>query len=97
MEFITWRKPNGNTIQTNDCEATIEAATAAGWVVDGEETPVEPVDDVDARGLAWDERINTSNKSKDKNGNWKYKKGVNSEIAAPIEAELSLAAIDNAG
>lgn len=29
--MITWIKPNGNEVETNDLKASVEAAKAHGW------------------------------------------------------------------
>jgi len=78
-----WTKPNGSIIETNETDASVEAATALGWKV-FEPTMVE----LDARNLPWDARLNTKNKAKHDSGNWKYKKGINADLALPVEIEL---------
>ncbi len=45
--------------------------------------------EVDARGLPWDARIHSREKTKISNGNWKNKRGVEPDMLAAIEAELS--------
>ena len=50
-------------------------------------SPVISVD-VDARGLPWDARIHSREKTKLTNGNWKNKRGVNADVVASVEAEL---------
>jgi hypothetical protein len=48
-----------------------------------------PTVEVDAEGLPWDERIHSSSKAKNDNGNWKMKKGVaNSNLLQVVRAEL---------
>lgn len=42
----------------------------------------------DAKGLPWDERIHSSAKSKNMDGSWKKKKGVDDVTLAKVEAEL---------
>lgn len=44
--------------------------------------------DTDARGMAWDERIHASTRTKLVNGNWKNKRGVDPQYLAQVEAEL---------
>lgn len=94
MNRIKWIKPNGNEIETNDAPATVAAAKDLGWTREDEAESNDAA--VDARGLPWDARINTANKSQDGDGNWKYKKGVTAETAAQVEFELSVDLVDNA-
>ncbi len=48
-----------------------------------------PTVELDAEGLPWDERIHSSSKAKNDNGNWKMKKGVaNSNLLQVVRAEL---------
>lgn len=85
----TYVKPNGTQIELNDCPDTVAMAKEMGWKAakGGEKAPtVAP--NADARGLPWDERLNTKNKSMDKDGNWKYKKGMTTEKAVVVEGEL---------
>lgn len=44
---------------------------------------------LDARGLPWDSRIHSREKTHIANGNWKNKRGVPEKIIADVEAELS--------
>lgn len=105
MNRIKWVKKNNREIETNGLPASIAAAMAAGWTradagmptEDASTSTAENVPTVDARGLPWDERINTRNKSRDDAGNWKYKQGVTSDISAAVEQELALAAINGEG
>jgi hypothetical protein len=49
----------------------------------------QPTTETDAEGLPWDERIHSSSKAKNDNGNWKLKKGVaNSKVLEQVRAEL---------
>lgn len=48
--------------------------------------------EVDNRGLPWDGRINNKMKTKDKDGNWKYTRGIDRQTLVPqVEAELRAA------
>lgn len=76
--MITWIKPSGVTLQTNEHPANIAAAEAAGWVREGHG------EDVDVRGIEWDARLHTSNKSTNEDGSWRYKKGVTAEAEAAL-------------
>lgn len=44
--------------------------------------------ELDARGLPWDSRIHSREKTKIANGNWKNKRGVDPDTITDIEAEL---------
>lgn len=45
--------------------------------------------ELDSAGLPWDERIHAATKTKDVNGLWKYKRGVDRDVLVPeVEAEL---------
>lgn len=50
--------------------------------------PVPGVE-VDARGLPWDARIHSREKTKLVNGNWKNKRGVDENLLQQVEAELA--------
>jgi hypothetical protein len=47
--------------------------------------------DVDARGLPWDARIHSREKTKLVNGNWKNKRGVDENLLQTVEAQLAQA------
>ena len=81
--MIVWVRPSGAEITTNEEPATREHALTVGWVP-REELQAE----VDVRGIMWDERLHTANRSKTDTGVWKYRRGVNAEAeAALLEAE----------
>ena len=82
--MFKWKRPSGSIIETNETDASVEAAAALGW------KPYDAADTVelDVRGLPWDARLNTKNKAKHDNGKWKYKKGINADLALPVEIEL---------
>jgi hypothetical protein len=44
---------------------------------------------VDSRGLPWDERIHSVTQAKNKNGTWRYKRGVEESQIKTVEAELA--------
>jgi hypothetical protein len=44
--------------------------------------------ETDSRGLPWDERIHSSSKEKNKDGSWRYKRGVDKNLLPQVEAEL---------
>lgn len=44
--------------------------------------------EVDAAGFPWDSRIHSGGKTKTQAGNWRYAKGVQTEIVTAVETEL---------
>lgn len=42
----------------------------------------------DSKGMPWDGRIHASSKAKVADGSWRYKRGVDDAVIAPIEAEI---------
>jgi hypothetical protein len=45
--------------------------------------------ELDYKGLPWDERIHSSNKAKNADGTWRYKRGVDRDTLVPqVESEL---------
>lgn len=80
---IKWIKQSGQEVHTNSHPANIAKANELGWLRVDYEANV-----TDSRGLPWDGRINTRNKSTDADGNWKYKVGMTAEAASPVESEL---------
>lgn len=42
----------------------------------------------DSKGMPWDGRIHSSSKAKVADGSWRYKRGVDAAVIAPIEAEI---------
>lgn len=51
-------------------------------------TPQQPIGDVDATGMPWDERIHAGTKSQKKDGTWTLKRGVDKDLVKQVEAEL---------
>jgi hypothetical protein len=47
----------------------------------------------DGFGMPWDERIHSGARSLKTDGSWRYRKGVNAQAAAPVEAELRAAGL----
>ncbi len=45
----------------------------------------------DSKGMPWDGRIHASSKAKVADGSWRYKRGVDDTVIAPIEAEIRAA------
>lgn len=45
----------------------------------------------DSKGMPWDGRIHASSKAKVADGSWRYKRGVDDKVIAPIEAEIRAA------
>lgn len=45
----------------------------------------------DSKGMPWDGRIHASSKAKVADGTWRYKRGVDDTVIAPIEAEIRAA------
>lgn len=46
--------------------------------------------ELDSRGLPWDVRIHSKERSRNKDESWRYKRGVEDEIVKQVEAELKL-------
>lgn len=62
------------------------AQTAANVV-----NPVAPVTEchaIDADGLTWDARIHSSSRELNKDGTWRKRRGVNTDLVTQVEAEL---------
>jgi len=45
----------------------------------------------DSKGMPWDGRIHASSKAKVADGSWRYKRGIDDAVIAPIEAEIRAA------
>jgi hypothetical protein len=70
--MITWTKPSGIVIETNELDETIDYAISLGWEpVVPEEIPAE---DVDASGVEFNPEIHYKNRRTDSDGNWMVKK-----------------------
>lgn len=67
------------------------ASAASDFAVVGADRTVATVvgGDLDARGLPWDERIHASTKTKNKDGSWRNKKGLEASLIKQIENELA--------
>jgi hypothetical protein len=63
------------------------APVAPDVAVDVPDTPVAP--DVDARGMTYDTRIHSASKNLNKDGTWRYKRGVDKALIESVEAELN--------
>lgn len=44
--------------------------------------------ETDAKGMPWDARIHSATKSKNKDGSWRYKRGIDKSIITDVEGEL---------
>ena len=55
---------------------------------DGEEAGVASTSATDIHGLPWDERIHAGNKTTNKDGSWRRRKGVAEALVLAVEAEL---------
>lgn len=53
--------------------------------------PVGAAPELDSKGFPWDERINSSNKTKNNDGSWKGKKGVDDATKEAVRAQLRAA------
>lgn len=53
-----------------------------------EERQSVPSGEVDVNGMPWDKRIHASSKSINKDGSWRYQRGVDKETIVKIEAQL---------
>lgn len=47
--------------------------------------------DVDSRGIRWDERIHAATKSVNKDGSWRYRRGVDEKLIEEVEQEQRFA------
>lgn len=85
--------------QTAHVDTTVNTSIPTPQSVFGQpaqtvENAVNPVaqttDDlaVDAEGLVWDSRIHSSSRELNKDGTWRKRRGVNSDLVAMVEAEL---------
>lgn len=83
------------TIETDD-PADIIAMLGGSTPDIRDVTPAAPTEDettndnppeLDARGIPWDERIHASTKGINKDGTWRYKRGVQESLINKIEAE----------
>lgn len=65
---------------------------AAGPIVpkpaDVDDAPSATPPAFDANGLPWDDRIHSSSKAVNKDGTWRYRKGVQEHVVTAVEAEL---------
>lgn len=59
-----------------------------------DETVTTTSDELDSNGLPWDERIHTSTKTQNKDGSWKYKRGLDDAEKMAVENELKTAQIN---
>lgn len=44
---------------------------------------------VDSKGLSWDERIHSVTQAKNKDGSWRYRRGIEDSYISQVEAELA--------
>ncbi len=51
--------------------------------------PVNSGDDLDVRGLPYDARIHSAGKSKNQDGTWRYRRGVDPTLIEQVEKEIS--------
>lgn len=92
------------TIETDDaseiarlvqCKPLVSMAEACGapapvTITNDDDGPVnEQAPDTDARGIPWDERIHAGTKATNKDGSWRYKRGVTEATIKTVEAELT--------
>ena len=52
------------------------------------EVTVDNNQELDVRGLPWDERIHSTKKGKNADGSWRNRRGVDKDLLAQVEAEL---------
>lgn len=55
---------------------------------DEDDTPNANPPQTDVLGMPWDERIHASTKATNKDGSWRYKRGVDKDLIETVEAEL---------
>lgn len=51
-------------------------------------TPVNNGDDLDVRGLPYDSRIHSAGKSKNQDGTWRYRRGIDETVIEQVEKEI---------
>jgi hypothetical protein len=56
--------------------------------VEEEVTSAIPTGPLDSRGIPWDSRIHTQQKTKIKDGSWRTRRGMDKSIVAQVEAEI---------
>ena len=66
--------------------AEVENDMLCGWTLAQEPVPV-PLEPVDVNNVRWDTRIHQKNKAKDRDGQWKRKKGVSNDTYYKIITE----------
>jgi len=82
----------GFTIPEIDIDSDHQKIAASGPVKAKPKAPEWPKTNdngelVDVRGLVWDERIHTSNKSCNENGTWRKRRGVDQNLIMRLERE----------
>lgn len=50
--------------------------------------PVNSGDDLDVRGLPYDSRIHSAGKSKNQDGTWRYRRGIDETVIEQVEKEI---------
>jgi hypothetical protein len=73
------------------------AAETTGFQATGETTTSTAAPDYDSKGIPWDSRIHSGAKTKNNDGGWKKKKGVQESYVTQIENELRALPRQDAG
>ena len=76
------------TAESTEEDTEVADPTAEWKFQDALARAVEAVGDLDANGLPWDARIHAGSKALNKNGTWRYRRGVDEGIVEAVEAEL---------
>jgi hypothetical protein len=66
--------------------ASLPPATSAGGVATGTGTTAT---ERDSKGVPWDERIHSRNQTKNDDGTWRYKRGVDEAVKTAVLAEIA--------
>lgn len=85
--------PTSQTTNKTEMVAAMNevAGSALPPVARVENVPVQAataIPQTDSRGLKWDERIHSAERSFNKDGSWRNKRGVDKTLLAQVEAEL---------
>ena len=73
--------------KTAEEELQVKEQAQQDWIYTHSGVDPNPPE-LDARGFPWDERIHAGTKTKNKDGTWKYKRGVTDEEKLTVEGEL---------
>lgn len=87
--------PTAPVESTDSCPAPTTAFAQTAAIVPPPAAPAAPPTappaasgERDSKGMPWDGRIHASSKAKVADGSWRYKRGVDDAVIAPIETEI---------